>query len=230
MTSTKVQLQATLRTILGRKVSSLRREAKIPANVYSKQKDSVAITLDKKEFVKLYSTAGETTLIDLNVDAEKKSRPVLIRDAQRHPVTGDIVHVDFQQVDLSQKVTANIPVETTGESEAVKAGGVLVVTHNEIEVEALPTDLPEVFSIDISKLNAMGDTITVADLQFDREKVTIELDPEEVLATIQAQEEEKVEEVTTELAEPELIKQGATKADEEAAADGSAPAKEEEKK
>lgn len=226
MNSTKVQLQASQRTILGRKVATLRREAKIPANIYSKNKESVAITLDKKAFSKLYSTAGETTLIELTIDGEKKNRPVLIRDAQRHPVSGEIVHVDFQQVDLSQKVTANIPVETTGESEAVKAGGVLVVTHNEIEVEALPTDLPEVFQVDISKLNTMGDTITVADLVYDKERVTIALDPEEVLATIQAQEEEKVEEVSTELAEPELIKQGATKADEEASV-GSAPVKEE---
>ncbi len=228
MNSTKVQLQAQPRTILGRKVSLLRREAKIPANIYSKQKESVAITLDKKEFSKLYSTAGETTLIDLTVDGEQKSRPVLIRDAQKHPVTGDIVHVDFQQVNLSQKVTANIPVESVGESEAVKAGGVLVITHNEIEVEALPMDLPEVFQVDISKLNTLGDTVTVADLEFDREKVSISLEAEEVLATIQAQEEEKVEETTTELAEPELIKQGATKADEEAAA--GAEVKEEEKK
>lgn len=230
MNSTKVQLQASARTIIGRKVSLLRREAKIPANIYSKNKESVPITLDKKAFSKLYSTAGETTLIELTIDGEQKNRPVLIRDAQRHPVSGDIVHVDFQQVDLSQKVTANIPVETTGESEAVKAGGVLVLAHNEIEVEALPTDLPEVFQVDVSKLNSMGDVITVADLIFDREKVTISLESDEVLATIQAQEEEKVEEVSTELAEPELIKQGATKADEDAAAPGASSAKEEEKK
>lgn len=229
MNSTKTQLQATIRTVLGRRVSTLRRESKIPGNIYSKHKDSVAVTVDKKEFLKLYSTAGETTLVEVQIDGEKAKRPVLIRETQRHPVSGNIVHVDFQQVDLSQKVTANIPVETVGESEAVKAGGVLVITHNEIEVEALPTDLPEGFQIDISKLNEVGDTITVADLQFDTKKVSISLEPEEVLATIQAQEEEKVEEVTTELAEPELIKQGATKADEEAASESTSP-KEEEKK
>ncbi len=223
MTATKVQLQALKRTILGRKVASLRRESKIPANIYSKQKDSVAISVDKKEFLKLYSSAGETTLIELTIEGETKNRPVLIREAQRHPVTGAIVHVDFQQVDLSVKVTANIPVETTGESEAVKAGGVLVITHNEIEVEALPTNLPEKFEIDLSKLNAVGDVITVAELVYDKEKVDISLEADEILATIQAQAAEQVEEVTAEPAEVELIKQGATKEVEEGEA--AAPAK-----
>jgi len=225
MTSTKVHLQAFPRTILGRKVATLRRDAKIPANIYLRGSESTPITLDKKEFSKLYTSAGETTLIELGIDGEKATHPVLIRDVQRHPVTAEFVHVDFQQVDLKQKVTANIPVIAIGESEAIKAGGVLVMAYNELEVEALPTDLPEHFEVDLSKLVSIGDSITVADLSYDKNKVSISIEPEEVLATIQAQEEEKAEEVVAEPAEVELIKQGATKADEEAEA-----AKVEEKK
>jgi large subunit ribosomal protein L25 len=223
MTTKRHSLAAQIRTVLGWRVKNLRKNGEVPANVYAKHKDSVAITINQKEFGKLYSQAGESTLVDLSVEGEPKPRPVLIRDAQRHPVTGVIVHVDFQQVDLTEKVTADIPVEAIGESEAVKAGGVLVIAHNEIQVEALPTDLPENFEIDLSKLIAIGDTITVADLSFDKSKITIELEDEEVLATVQEQEEEVLEEVSAEPAEVELTKQGGTKEIEEGA-EGAAPA------
>ncbi|MEP7166937.1 MAG: 50S ribosomal protein L25 [Candidatus Woesebacteria bacterium] len=210
MTTKRHSLAATKRDLLGRKVKHLRTNGEVPGNVYAKHQDSNAITLNQKEFGKLYSEAGESTLVDLVIQGEEKSRPVLIREVQRHPVTGLVVHIDFQQVDLTEKVTAAIPVEVIGESEAVKAGGVLVVAHNEIEVEALPTDLPENFEVDISKLMAIGDTITIADLAFDKSKISIELEDEEVLVTVQAQEEEVVEEVV-EPVEVELTKQGATK-------------------
>lgn len=227
MTATPTQLNATPREIVGRKVKKLRQEGKVPANVYKKNTASISVTLDRKEFAKLYEQAGETTLIHLSVEGDSASHPVLIRDVQRHPVTNAILHVDFQQVDLKQKVTAMIPVETIGESQAVKDGAVLVVVYNEIEVEALPTDLPEKFEVDLSKLVALGSDITIADLVFDRSKVSIDLEDTEVLATVQAQEEEKQEEVTAEPAEVELIKQGATKEDEEGGAAAPTEAKKE---
>lgn len=223
MATQRITLQATPRTMLGREVRVLRREGKVPANVYGKNQPSTAVTLNQKEFSKLYSNAGETTLIDLSIEGEKAGRPVLIREVSRHPVTNAIVHVDFQQVSLKEKVTAMIPVESMGESEAVKGGAVLVVVHSELEVEALPTDLPEQFEIDLSKLNAIGDDIKVSDLVFDRSKVTLTLEDDEVLATLQAQAEEVVEEVTAEPAEVELVKQGATKEVPEGE-EGAAPA------
>lgn len=214
MTAQRLEIQAQPRTVVGRRVKHLRSAGKIPANIFGKNVQSTAVELDTKIFSKIYTEAGETSLIQISIAGEGKSRPVLIREVSYHPVTHAILHVDFQQVNLSEKITAMIPVEVVGESEAVKSGGVLVIVHNEIEVEALPTDLPESFTIDISSLATIGDTITAQSLQYDRSKIAISVDDEEVLATVQAQEEEVVAEVSTEPVEVELVKQGATKEDE----------------
>ncbi|MBP9700444.1 50S ribosomal protein L25 [Candidatus Woesebacteria bacterium] len=218
MTQQRQALLAKPRTIIGRQVKQLRSAGLIPGNIYSKGQDSVALSVDAKIFLKIYSQAGETALVDLTVDGESKARPVLIRSVARHPVSGAIVHIDFNQVNLKEKITAMIPVESIGESEAIKNGGVLVLPYSEIEVEALPTELPEKFEVDISKLAAIGDTVTIADLSYDRQAVEIQLAQDDVVATVQAQEEEQVEEVVAEPVEVELTKQGATKEEEEAAA------------
>lgn len=218
MTQQRQTLLAKPRTIIGRQVKQLRSAGLIPGNIYSKGQDSVALSVDAKTFLKTYSQAGETALVDLTVEGESKVRPVLIRGVARHPVSGAIVHIDFNQVNLKEKITAMIPVESIGESEAIKNGGVLVLPYSEIEVEALPTDLPEKFEVDISKLAAIGDTVTIADLSYDRQTVEIQLAQDDVVATVQAQEEEQVEEVAAEPVEVELTKQGATKEEEEAAA------------
>lgn len=211
MTNVRQHLIANNRTLLGRQVKSLREAGQLPANIFSKGNPSSAITINAKEFDRVYREAGETALIDLTIQEEGVVRPVLIRNADLHPVTGSVLHVDFQQVNLKEKITAMIPVETIGESEGMKAGAVLVMAHNEIEVEALPTDLPEKFEVDLSKLTTIGDDIKVSDLAVDRAKVEILLEDGEVIATLQAQEEEVAEEVVTEPVEVELTKQGATK-------------------
>lgn len=222
MSAQRVSLTAEKRSTLGRKVSVLRKGGKIPANIYGKGVTSTALTLDKKGFLKLFASAGETTLLDLTIEGESTAHPVLIRAVSYHPVSDEILHVDFEQVNLKQKVTANIPVEVVGESQAIKDGAVLVVVYNEIEVQALPTDLPEKFVIDIAKLVKVGDDVKFSDLVFDRSLVSTELSPDEVLATLQAQKEEVVEEVVAaEPAEVELTKQGATK--EVVEGDGAAP-------
>lgn len=218
MTQQRQALLAKPRTIIGRQVKQLRSAGEIPGNIYSKGQDSVALSVDAKTFLKIYSQAGETALVDLTLEGESKARPVLVRGVARHPVSGAIIHIDFHQVNLKEKITAMIPVESIGESEAVKNGGVLVLPYSEIEVEALPTDLPEKFEVDISTLAAIGDTVTIADLSFDRQTIEIQLAQDDVVATVQAQEEEQVEEVVAEPVEVELTKQGATKEEEEAAA------------
>jgi len=116
------------------------------------------------------------------------------------PVSGKPLHVDFRQVNLKEKVTANIPIEIIGESPAIKEkDGVLVTPLDEIEVEALPTDLPESIQVDISGLANIGDSITVADLKVG-DKVEIQTDPETPIVLIQEQqaEEEEPEPVETE--------------------------------
>ncbi|HSW89510.1 MAG TPA: 50S ribosomal protein L25 [Patescibacteria group bacterium] len=212
MTQERHHLSVQRRILLGRKVKSLRAKNLVPGNIFGTKTASVPVQVDVKVFTSIYKAAGETALVNLEVEGEKTQRPVLIVSASRHPVTGAFLHADFHQVDLTQEVTAMIPVEVIGESEAVKAGGVLVTVYNEIEVEALPTNLPEKFVLDISKLLKVGDTVTLADVDFDREKVTLKIEADEVLATIQEQEAEVVVEVApAEPAEVELTKQGATK-------------------
>ena len=163
--SAKLSLPVDPRTVNGRKVKTLRKAGLIPGNVFGKKIKSFAVQVDAKKFAQLFSQAGETSLIYLTL-ADNHQHPVLISGIQRHPVTGDILHIDFRQVVLTEKVKAMIPLALTGESSAVKdKNGVLVQAVNEIEVEALPTDFPENFLLDISSLMEIGDSLLLKDLK-----------------------------------------------------------------
>ncbi|MBI4059072.1 50S ribosomal protein L25 [Candidatus Microgenomates bacterium] len=187
----RVKLAAKKRTLEGRKVRALRRDGIMPANVYGKKITSQALELPLKEFQAVYEKAGETGLIDLQVDEETK--PVLIVNVQLHPVTDLPIHADFRQVDLTEKITATVPVELTGEAPAEKSGiGILVQQTNEVEVEALPTDLPEKLLVDVSKLENVDEAIYVSDLMVAKDKVTVVTEGEQIVAKIEppAKEEE----------------------------------------
>lgn len=188
---TDYQLSAKVRNIFGRKVKSLRRAGLVPANVFGKKSKSVALELDHKALIKVVSDAGETGLIKLSVDGESKARPVLVAGYAQDPVSGALLHVDFHEVDLTVKTTAAVPVETVGEAPAVKAGGLLVVLKNEIEVEALPADFPDSIQVDVTTLEAIGASILVKDLKLDRTKVTPLVEDEEVVVTIQEPQKEE---------------------------------------
>ena len=188
----KHKLNSTPRTLFGRKVKRLRRQGLIPANIFGKKVKSRAVQVDLKDFAKLFQAAGETSLIDLTFD--KQTKPVLIKNVQLDPVTNLPLHVDFHQVDLTEKVTADIPVEIIGESPAVKElGGVMEIPLSEIEVEALPGDLPEKIEIDISNLKDIGQSVSAADLKLSS-KVEIITDPATVIVIISEPKEEVVEE------------------------------------
>ncbi|MCC6711169.1 MAG: 50S ribosomal protein L25 [Candidatus Pacebacteria bacterium] len=170
--------------------NQLRRKGLIPANVYGDGK-SKAVQVGYQEFIKLYDEAGENSLIYLSIEGENKPRPVLIAETQLDPLTGKIIHVAFQQVSLKEKISAEIPVEVTGEFKV--AGGVLVVVKNTVEVEALPTDFPESFVFSAEQLTEIGQTITYKDLVIDKTKVTLVLGEEgedEPLIIVQEQKEE----------------------------------------
>ena len=190
-----LSLSADKRTVIGRKVKSLRREGVLPANVFGKKVTSQSVQVDLSEFNKLYQEAGETNVIELKIKGDKDTRPVLVSNLQVSPITDLPLHVDFHQVDLKEKVTATVPVETVGEAPAVKEkDGVMFLSHNELEVEALPMDLPNKIEVDISGLTEIGDSILVKDLNLDRSKVTLELEDDETIVTVQAQKEEAEEE------------------------------------
>lgn len=184
------------RTTTGRKVRALRRSGFTPANIFGKKITSISIQVDTKVLKTTLKAAGETNLINLKIEGETKNHPVLVAGYSQDPVTGDLLHVDFHEVDLTVKTTAMVPLHPTGESEAVKAGNTLVFQKNELEVEALPADIPSAIEVDITALTEVGSTIHAKDLKFDRTKVTLLVEDEEVIATIQEPAKEEVVEST----------------------------------
>lgn len=189
---TKINLKAQKRTLFGKKIKSLRREGLVPANIFGSKIESLAITVSLLDFKKVYKQAGETSVINLSIEGEKDTRPVLLTKTQVDPVKKKLLHVDFRQVDLAQKIVTNIPLEIIGESPAVAKGLVLLTLRDEVEVEALPTNLPEKLTLNVSNLKEISDTLTVANLVVDQSKVTIKLNPEELLVQLQEPKEEVV--------------------------------------
>ncbi|KKU81439.1 MAG: 50S ribosomal protein L25, partial [Microgenomates group bacterium GW2011_GWA2_47_8] len=169
----KYSLTAVVRTLVGRKVKALRKEGKLPATVYGRGVKSASVTLQGDAFAKVYAETGETGLIELHVDptsqssseASRGTRPVLVHTVQVDPVTNATLHVEFHQVDLKEKVHAKVPVELVGESPAITQKlGVLLTVLNDIEVEALPTELPEHIEVDVTKLVEVDQEVKVSDL------------------------------------------------------------------
>ncbi len=182
----KFVLKADKRALLGSKVKKLRRQGIIPANVFGRTVDSQAIQVSEVEFNRVYKGAGETSLIWLKLEGEDKERPTLVKAVTMNPVSGSKQHIDFHQVNLKEKVTANVPLEVTGEVQLVKDGlAVLDINLHEVEVEALPTDIPESITVDISTLTEIGDHILVSHLKVPSD-VTILTDPEQLIITIGA--------------------------------------------
>lgn len=189
---TQIKLEAQKREITGRKVKALRKEGLVPANIFGKKIKSEAVSVDYKAFNEAFKKAGETQIIDLS------GKPVLVSSVQYHPVTGYPLHIDFRQVDLTEKITANVPVELIGESPAEKQSlGTVVQQLDEVEVEALPTDLPEKLEVDQSVLAEVDQAIYVKDLKVSS-KVTVLTDAESLIAKVEPpQKEEEPEPVAT---------------------------------
>lgn len=202
-----MELNANLRQLIGNHAKKLRSEFLIPAVVYGLGNPSVNLEVGYNEFVKLFREAGETTLVTLKFDG--KTKKVLIKEIQKNPVSGRVIHASFLEVNLKVKIKAMIPVVVTGEenSPVLKSGtGILNLIKHEIEVEALPSDLPHSFTVDVSGLENIGDEIKVAALDFDRAKVElVDLTDEDLILNIDAPQEEVAEEVT--LTEEERIAQ-----------------------
>lgn len=204
----KIILKAEKRTIEGRKVKNLRKEGTLPGNVYGKKIKSQAVQVNLKDFEKTYKEIGETGLLTLSIGSEE--RPVLIHNLQLNPISDDPVHVDFLQVDLKEKVEADIPVELIGESPTEKqAIGTVVQYLNEIKVEALPTDLPEKFEVDISVLVEVDQSIMIKDLKYDKAKVEVKTNPDEIVAKVEPPQKEEVVEAPPSPAEGEVPAEGA---------------------
>lgn len=199
MTNQTTKLAVKPRELTGKKVKKLRRENIIPANIFGNKIKSQNIQVDEKEFLAAYKVAGETSIIELSVEGNKDTKSVLVSNLHVHPVSGNVLHIDFHQVDLKEKVTATVPIELIGESPAVKElGGVLFSPISELEVTALPTEIPSKIELDVSTLVEIGDTLTLKDLKIDTNKLEFEMDLEEAMVIIQEQKVAEVEEVVEE--------------------------------
>jgi large subunit ribosomal protein L25 len=211
----KPKLKVEKRKVSGRKVNKLRQEGILPANIYGKKVKSQAVKLDLKSFLPVYQEVGETGVVELQLKGETKIRPVLIHNIQLDPVSDRPLHADFYQVSLKEKVTTEIPIELVGESLAVKDKiGVLIQPLMEVEVEALPTDLPDKFEVNIGQLEKIDDVFTVADLKTPT-GVKILTEIKEILAKIEPlTKEEEVIPSPEEKAEAEEIPEGGVPTEE----------------
>lgn len=200
-----MELKAIIRQVKGSQVKNLREDFKLPAVVYGLGNPSISLVLGYNEFIKVLRTSGLTSLIDLNIDGNNKK--VMVKEVQKDPVSGKVIHVSFLEVNLKVKIKANIPVIVTGEEDCsvLKSGeGILNLIKQEIHVEALPTDLPHEFTVDVSGLENIGDEIKISQIAFDREKVSLVDDSEDDLVlNIDRPQEEVAEEAA--VSEEEMI-------------------------
>lgn len=203
-------LSAAIRTVTGRKVKQLRQQGQTPATIYGHNMEALSIQFTSLELDRIFAHAGESLLVDVKINEDKY--PVIFKNPQFHPVLGDLIHIDCYKVNLKEKIITTVPLELIGESPAVKAGNILVSVLSELEVEALPSDLPEKIEVNTEYLLEVGNKISVADIHLD-EGIEIKNDPEQVIALI---EEPKTEEepVAEEVA-PEDIPATAQKTEED---------------
>ena len=212
------------RALTGKKVGRLRRAGVLPGVVFGGHKDSTPVETDMKEFERGYRRWGNTTLVNLEGLGDG-GQPALIHDVTRSTLSGQLLHVDFLRVSLTEKVRADVPVHFVGESPAVKGGGVLVHAKSEIGVEAFPQDIPHAIEVDLSPLLEIDDSIYVRDLKVDTSKVEITDDGDELVVRVVPVrvEEEPTPEAAAVPAEGVEGAEAAAPAEGEAAA-GAAPA------
>ena len=211
------------RTRMGKKVKALRRDGLTPANIYGSGIESVAIQASTLDLENMISTAGSTRIITLKNPAFDEDRSVLIKSTSRDPLSGKLLHVDFYQVSLKDKVKVEVPILLEGEAPAAKRKDLVVLEGiSSVEVECLPTDIPENIIVDISNLVEAGEAIMVSEIKLD-DKVTMLTNPEDVIVRVDIAkvevEEEEVEGEEVE-GEGEEAAEGEAPAAEEASAEG----------
>ena len=208
MAKEEVLINAEKRNVVGKQVKALRRQGILPGVIYGRHIEAFPIQMDAHDASLILDKLTASSLITIDVDGEKFN--VLMRDRQRDVIFGDLLHVDFLVVSLTEKLRATIELKLVGEA-PVADNPEVVVTQvlNDIEIEAFPQDLPEVIEVDISTLETVDDEITVADLDLG-EDIAILTDPNETIVSVGyvAQEEIAEEEEAEELAEPKVVERG----------------------
>lgn len=208
------------RAVLGKKVAQLRRDGVLPGVVFGGRKDSAAVQTDLRSFERSYRRWGNTTLLSLE-GLDGDAIPALIHGVARDSLSGRLLHVDFQRVSLTEKTHAEVPLRFVHESPAVKTlGAVLVHARDHVTVEAFPQDIPHQIDVDLSPLVEIDDALYVRDLVFDKTKVEIVDDVDElVVKAVPVRIEEEPVAAAAAPVEGEVPAEGA-----EAAEEGEAPA------
>lgn len=180
-------LKVEKRIVFGKQNKLLREQGFIPAVLYGKKTPACSLQVSAQDFKDVYKEAGDTDIIDLIIKGEKKeqTKNVLIQNVSNHFLDGSFLHVDFFEVEMNKPIIARIPVNFTGESPAVKLGGVLVKPTSEIEIEALPMDIPHEIIVDISSLMDFDQTIYIRDIKFSS-KVKVLIDENTPVVTVNA--------------------------------------------
>jgi large subunit ribosomal protein L25 len=211
----EVLLQVSKRDVVGKQVKTLRRDGLLPAIVYGRGISSIPISINSREANRILSAITSSNLVVLDIDGDKHT--TLVREKQRDPVTGEVLHMDFYEVSMTEILRTNVGLEFQGESPAVKElMGVLVTVMESLEVECLPQDLPNQIVADLSTLEEIGDSLYVRDISLPPNVELIsDIDGLVVVISPPAVEEiEEVEEVEITEEEPEVIERGKEEVDE----------------
>ena len=191
------------REVIGKANRRLAGQNRIPAVVYGIGRESISISVDKHDFELLMAHhAAGSTIVEMQIEGEKKPINAMIREMQMSPIKDTILHVDFLAIEMDKPVNASVSLRLTNDPAGVKAGGILTINFHNINVEAKPADLPEYLEIDVAALE-IGDSLHVSDIVAPA-GVTILDDPEEVICSVQAPRAE-VEEEVAEVTEVEVI-------------------------
>ena len=226
-----VQIDASSRETTGKKVKALRKKGFTPIHIYGKARESKALQADAKSLQRILLKVGKNrpvSIVQGAKDSGESDTVAFVREVQRHPVSGDLLHVDFYLVSVKERMTAEVPVILFGEAPAMRAGGgILIHALHSLDVECLPMDVPDGIKVDISSLDDFEKVVRVADVSV-AGNVTILNDPNEMIAKVNPPRME--EEVKAEVAAPEegAEEAGAEAKAEEGAEEGKAEAKKEE--
>jgi len=181
---TDLNIKASQRNVLGKKTRFMRREGTTPAHLFGHGIDSLSLQCDTAKLRRIIARAGMTRLISLDVEGHKEPRSVFIREIQREPCTGELLHVDFYQVKRTEKIRVDVPIILTGEAPAMKEKG-RTLTHSltSLSVESLPDKLPPQIEVDLSPLEEVEDAIFVRDIILSPD-VTVITDPDQMVARV----------------------------------------------
>ncbi|MBE9513392.1 MAG: 50S ribosomal protein L25 [Chloroflexi bacterium] len=191
-------LKATTRDILGKKTRFLRRQGITPAHLFGHNLKSLALQCNTTELKSIIAQAGTTTLFNLKIGTEKRPRKVLIREIQNDALSQQILHIDFYQIIMTEKIKVEVPIVLVAEAPAMRVKGrLLMQSLTSLSIECSPDKLPPEVKVDLSPLEEVGQAIRVKDLVINPD-ITITSDPDQLIVKISEEAAAKVEEAVAE--------------------------------